>query len=676
MFVQRACRHLLYLLFSLGLAYTSLIAQPQAELLDRALFFSNPAYTQATLSPDGAYIAFLKPHDDVLNLFTVGRDASIETARPVTREERPILHYAWSRDGTHLLFIQDQEGNENYHLYAVDINALWRDSLSAPLNLTPYDGARALLYARPQNDAGAVIVGMNDRDPIHNDLYRVSIESGERALLFENTAGYNDFVIDNDGTLRLGLRQEADGQTVLYDLTGTSPRAVLSCSYTETCRPLRFHSDGHQLYIASNTGDHDLIGLRLLNVETGEMTHLESDPQGEVDFGEAWFDEASGELLATYYVGNRQKVYPKSKAVKRDYRILDYHLVFGQQKITSSSTDMRYHLAEMIRDKDPGTYYLYDRKEGSVKQLFRSRPALTYDKLASMLVLEYEARDGTPLGGFLTLPKGSNNGDFPLVVLPHGGPWSRDYWGYDGFVQFLANRGYAIFQPNFRGSAGFGKKFLNAGNKQWGTGVMQHDITDGVQYLITDGLVDPERIAIFGGSYGGYAALAGVTFTPDLYAAAIPFAAPSNLITLIESFPAYWKSYLEGTWYRRVGNPALDADREDLKARSPLFFSDQIKTPLMIVHGANDPRVKQAEADQLVVALRDRGVEVEYLLALDEGYGFRRPKNRMALAAALEHFLAKHLGGRKQEEIDPSTKTTLEALRMDIRSINSTTSDG
>ena len=286
-----------------------------------------------------------------------------------------------------------------------------------------------------------------------------------------------------------------------------------------------------------------------------------------------------------------------------------------------------------------------------------------------MKPVRYLARDGLVIPAYLTLPKGVPAKNLPVVINPHGGPWARDVWGYNPDAQFLANRGYAVLQPNFRSSSGYGKKFLNAGNKQWGTGAMQNDLSDGVKYLIDQGIADPKRVAIYGGSYGGYATLAGVTFTPELYACAIPYVAPSSLITLIESFPAYWRPFLKGSWYMRVGDPADASDRKDLEARSPINFIDRINVPLLVVHGANDPRVKKAESDAIVAALRDKGRDVEYLVAPDEGHGFRAPENRMALAVAMERFLKKHLNGRAQEEVPQELASHLASITVDPASV-------
>ncbi|MBU2500019.1 S9 family peptidase, partial [bacterium] len=341
----------------------------------------------------------------------------------------------------------------------------------------------------------------------------------------------------------------------------------------------------------------------------------------------------------------------------------------GEIGISTISDDMTKVLCSVSSDVDPGSVYLFDAATGKATLQYRSRPELPSEHLAPMKPVSFTARDGMTIHGYLTLPRGLEAKNLPVVMYIHGGPWARDYWGYEPYCQFLANRGYAVMQVNYRSSSGYGKAYSNAGNREWGIGAMQHDVTDAVQYLIAEGIADPAKVAIFGGSYGGYATLAGVTFTPDLYACGIPYVGPSNLITLIESFPEYWKPFLEGSWYKKVGNPDVESDRQDLIARSPLFHCDQIKVPLLVVHGANDPRVKQHESDQIVVALRQKGKAVEYIVAPDEGHGFRAPGNRKALAVAMEKFLARQLGGRFQEDVRPDTQKRLDEITVDVGTV-------
>jgi dienelactone hydrolase len=493
-------------------------------------------------------------------------------------------------------------------------------------------------------------------------------------LVFKNTEGYGSYTFDHEGRFRLASRQTDDGGTAIQGVEiseqDTTLTTIYSCSVDESCGVSRFHKDNERVYLQTNKGeDVDLQQLRLLNVQTQESTLVAEDPEGEVDFGGAIFNDRTEKLAATVYIGERQRVYPKTDAFEQKYQTLKQKLPDGEVSLSSSTENFRTHTVSVERDVNPGATYLYDSGSGTVEKLYESRPELPSEHLATMKPITYEARDGLEIPAYLTLPKGVEAKNLPTVIFVHGGPWSRDTWGYDARAQFLANRGYAVLQPNFRGSSGYGQSFLHAGDEEWGTGAMQHDITDGVKYLIDEGIADPDRVGIFGGSYGGYATLAGVTFTPDLYAAGVPYVAPSNLLTLIESFPAYWKPFLEGTWYERVGNPENEEDRKRLKRQSPLFKAEQITAPLLVVHGANDPRVKQQESDQIVATLRDQGHPVEYIVAPDEGHGFSNEDNRLAFSAAMEEFLAEHLGGRYQKNATDRIRQRLTEITVNPDSV-------
>ncbi len=645
----------------------------EAPLIDRELFFGDPEYSGAQISPDGEWISFLKPYNDVRNIWVKGVDEPFEAARPVTADARPVMGYFWSWDSEYILYVQDKNGDENFHVWAVDPGAEAEAATGVPpaRDLTPVEGVRARIYDVPKNDPDTIVVGLNDRDPSFHDVYTVSISTGERELMIENTQQVAGYQFDLDGDVRLAVRQTPDGGTEILRVDGNDLEQIYTCSYLENCYPYQFHPDDERFYLVSNKGDDvDLTRLMLMNAETGETEVLESDPENQVDFAGAFFHPDTDELLMTYYVGDRVRMYPKTDAIESDIEVLRASLPHGELGFMSATRDLGRMLVSISSDVDPGSVYLYERESGEVEKLYSSRPDLPSDQLSPMQPIRYTARDGLEIHAYLTIPKGKEAKNLPVVLHPHGGPWARDYWGYNPYAQFLANRGYAVLQPNFRSSSGYGKAFLNAGNKEWGTGAMQHDLTDGVNYLIEQGIADPERIGIFGGSYGGYATLAGVTYTPDLYACGVPYVAPSNLITLIESFPAYWRPFLKGSWYLRVGDPENEADREDLIARSPLFKVDQIKVPLLVVHGANDPRVKQRESDQIVVALRDKGADVEYIVAPDEGHGFRAPDNRMALAVAMEAFLAKHLGGRYQEDVPPDLAMHLAEITVDVDTVS------
>ena len=641
-------------------------------LVDRKLFFGDPEISGSQVSPDGKYISFIKPYKDVRNIWVKERTQPFSAAKPVTADKRPVPAYFWSEDSRYLLYVQDKGGNENFHVYAVDPAVAPEADTGVPpaRDLTPLENIRAIIYSVPEKTPNEIIVGLNDRDAAYHDVYRVNITTGEKQLLIQNTQKVAAYVFDEEGTVRLAMRQTEDGGTELLRIDGSNLVPIYSCTYLENLEPIRFHKDGKRVYLETNKGDNvDLSQLVLLDPMTGKTELVESDPEKQVDFGNAIFSDATEELIATVYVGDNRRIYPKTKEAKHDLEVIRKQIPKGEIAFTSTTEDMRYQTVAVTSDVDPGSVYLFDSKEGKVELLYKSRPDLPSENLTERKPIRYKARDGLMIPAYLTLPKGVPAKQLPVVIYPHGGPWARDMWGYDPYAQFLANRGYAVLQPNFRSSTGYGKKFLNAGNKEWGTGAMQNDLSDGVKYLIAQGIADPKRVGIFGGSYGGYATLAGVTFTPELYACGVPYVAPSNLITLIESFPAYWRPMLKGSWYMRVGDPADPKDRADLEKRSPLNFVDRIQAPLLVVHGANDPRVKRSESDRIVMALRDKGRPVEYLVAPDEGHGFRAPDNRLALAVAMEKFLKTHLGGRVQEDVPADMAAKLQALTVDVAAL-------
>jgi dipeptidyl aminopeptidase/acylaminoacyl peptidase len=667
---MRRLSFLLPLVLAAGLAGSAAAELP--PLIDRELFFGDPEVSGAQLSPDGKFLSFIKPYQGVRNVYVKLREEPFEKAHPVTADKRPVTGYFWSRDSKYLLYVQDKGGNENFHVYAVDPQASTEAATGVPpaRDLTPLENVRAIIFAVPDKTPDVILVGLNDRDATYHDVYKVTISSGDRQLLRRNEQKVGAWIFDEDGNLRLAYRQKDDGGNEILRVDGDQLTRIFDVSYLESADPIQFHKDGKRVYLDTDKGDGvDLSRLVLLDVATGKTELVESDPDNQVDFGSAVFDAETHELMATAYVGDRLRIYPKTKRAQQDLERIRKSLPDGNIGLGSATRDMRYQIVSIQSDLEPGATYIYDRKSGKFDLQYRVRPKLQSDTLAPMKAISFKTRDGLTIHAFLTTPRGVPAKSLPTVIHPHGGPWARDNWGYSSYPQFLANRGYAVLQLNFRGSTGYGKKFLNAGNHEWGTGAMQNDITDAVQYLIAQGIADPKRVAIFGGSYGGYATLAGVTFTPELYACAVPYVAPSNLITLIESFPAYWRPFLKGSWYMRVGDPENPADRADLEKRSPLNFVDRIRVPLLVVHGANDPRVKRSESDRIVMALRDKGAPVEYLVAPDEGHGFRAPNNNMALAAAMEKFFARHLGGRHQESMSEATAKRLAEITVDPTSL-------
>jgi dipeptidyl aminopeptidase/acylaminoacyl peptidase len=661
----------------LCLAAASLVtAQPAPAggpppIVDRELYFGDPEISGAQLSPDGRFIAFLKPLKGTRNIWVKTSSEPFEKARPITADtKRPISSFSWSRDSRAVLFVQDQGGDENYNVYAVDPSAPPAAGAEVPAarNLTAAKNVRAFIYAAPKSEPDAIYVGLNDREAAWHDLYKVRISTGERQLLRKNTERLTGWVFDTKDELRLATRSAENGDTEVLRIDPAAFTKIYSCSVFETCSPLQFHTDGARVYMVSNKGAGvDLMRLTLVDVANGAETVVESDPQKRVDIDNAIFSEKSDTLIATVYVDDRQRIYFKDPAFEADYRFVEKQLPGRELNFGSPTADERRWIVSAANDVEPGEAYLYDRAAKTLTLQYRIYEKLPRAALAPMTSVRYPSSDGLEIPAYLTLPKGVAPKGLPAIVVPHGGPWARDTWGYDAFAQFLANRGYAVLQPNFRGSTGYGRRFLDAGNKQWGE-KMQDDITWGVKYLVSNGIADPKRIGIFGGSYGGYATLAGVAFTPDVYAAGVSLVGPSNLITLLDSIPAYWEAGRK-LFYERMGDPSTPAGKAQLERQSPLNSAAKIRTPLLVIQGANDPRVNKAESDQIVVALRDRGFPVEYIVAPDEGHGFARPVNNMAAFAAAERFLAAHLKGRFQEGATPEVASRLKEITVDPKAV-------
>jgi len=657
-----------------SLLLAALLAAPSPAqlppLIDRDLFFGEIEISGAQVSPDGRYISFLKPFQGARNIWVKKADEPFSAARPLTAEtKRPVPGYFWSRDSRFILFVKDQDGDENFNVYAVNPAEAPPAGAQVPVsrNLSNAKGARTLIYEVPKSDPAHIYIGLNDRDAAWHDLYKLNLATGEKILLRRNTDRITGWVFDHKAQPRLATRSADNGDTEFLRVDEKGFAKIYSCSVLETCQPIRFDETNSKVYFITDAGDLNLSQLMLMDPATGQAALVEKDPLGKVDFSGAIFSEASNRLVATVYEDDRERIYWKDKSFEADYQWLQkqlpgYRITFG-----SRTADESRFIISAVRDTDPGQALLFDRKTRRLALQYKLREKLPREALAEMKPIRYKSSDGLEIPAFLTLPKGVPAKNLPLIVVPHGGPWARDSWGYNTLHQFLANRGYAVLSMNFRGSTGYGKNFLNAGNRQWGD-KMQDDITWGVKHLVEQGIADPRRVGIMGGSYGGYATLAGVAFTPDLYAAGVAIVAPSNLITLLESIPPYWEP-IRKMFYERMGDPGKPEGKAQLERQSPLFSAHKIKTPLMVVQGANDPRVKKRESDQIVIALRDRKFPVEYLVADDEGHGFARPVNNLAMIAAVEKFLAKHLGGRYQESMTPEVEKRLKEITVDPASV-------
>jgi dipeptidyl aminopeptidase/acylaminoacyl peptidase len=648
------------------LTFNMKIEAQMPPLVDRELFFGNPEIAGAQISPDGKYIAFIKPLKDVRNVWVKGVDEPFDKAKPLTDEaKRPIGGYFWSWDNK-ILFVKDNGGDENFNVYSVN-PADAAAGIPKAKNLTSSEKVQTAIYAVPETEPDFIYIGLNDRDPAWHDLYKVRISTGEKTLLRKNTDRLTGWIFDNQDKLRLASRSAANGDTEVLRVDGDKFTQIYSCNVFESCGAVRFHKDNKRVYLETNVGSADLTRLVLFDPETMKEEPVESDPMKRVDFGSAIFSEVTDELILTSYNDERNRLYWKDKAFESDYKWLKSKLPNMEITLGSSTKDENLWIISAFSDTEPGSTYLFDRKAKKLTKQYTVREKLPRQALSPMKPIRYKSSDGLEIPAYLTLPAGIPAKNLPLVVVPHGGPWARDSWGYNSFAQFLANRGYAVLSPNFRGSTGYGKKFIDAGNGQWGD-KMQDDITWGVKHLVAEGIADPKRVGIMGGSYGGYATLAGVTYTPDLYAAAVAIVAPSNLNTLLGSIPPYWEP-IRQLFYKRMGDPATPEGRAQLERQSPLNHVDKIKTPLLIVQGANDPRVKKTEADQIVIALRDRKYPIEYIMADDEGHGFQRPVNNMVMFAVGEKFLAKHLGGRYQESMTTEVSARLKQITIDPKTV-------
>jgi dipeptidyl aminopeptidase/acylaminoacyl peptidase len=643
----------------------------QPPLIDRNLFYGEVSIAGAQISPDGRYLSFLKPFKGTRNIWVKGADEPFSAARPVSAEAtRPIRSYFWSHDSKYILYVQDSGGDENFNVYAIDpsLPADPKKGVPPTRALTNLKGVRTEIFAVPKAKPDVLYIGLNDRDPKWHDLYELSISSGTKKLLRKNTDEIAVWQFDDSGTLRLAVRTTKNGDTETLRVDGDGFKTIYSCSVLENCSAFDFDAGGKNVYFATNKGVLDLTELEMLDVATGATAKVEGDPDKRVDLYNVEISQLDHRILFTEYEDDMFRRYFKDRPFETDYDWLQSKLPGLEISFGARSNDENIWIVSAHSDTEPGIVYVWNRKAKTLVQQYRVREEIQRDALAQRKPYHYKSSDGLDIPAYLTLPKGLPPKNLPLVVYPHGGPWARDSFGYDTNAQFLANRGYAVLQPNFRASTGYGKKFLNAGNGEWGR-KMQDDITWGVKSLVASGVVDPKRVGISGGSYGGYATLAGVAFTPTLYAAAVAYVAPSNLITLLDAIPPYWEAGRK-QMYTRMGDPTTPQGKALLTAESPLTQAKAIVTPLLVVQGKNDPRVNVRESDQIVAAVRDNGKPVKYLVAPDEGHGFARPINTLAYVTAMEDFFAQYLGGRSQKQVPADVAAKLKDITVDPQTVN------
>ena len=647
--------------------------QNNVPIIDREIFFGNPEIAAGQLSPDGQWISFLKEYNGIMNIWAKKFDEPFDKAKPLTNNERPIGGYFWTYDSKNILFVKDNKGDENYNVYAVNPVEIADKETGVPIskNLSPMKDVRVQIYQVSRKNPNEIMVGINDRDKAWHDLYKLDISTGNLDLLYENNNRITGWNFDWEENPRLAYRTNEDGFSEIHRIDGDNKfTKIYDTNLQESAYVAGWNKDNTKMYLVSNKGDMDLSTLYTMDPQTKKTEKIESDPKNKVDFGGMFIDDNTREILYTSYTYDKRERLWKNKEWGKMFKYLEKKFKGKEVGFASFTKDYKQMLISVSSDNSASETYFFNRDTKQLIHQYTPRPRLkeVEQYLASMEPVSYKSSDGLEIPGYLTVPFGAEKKNLPLVVLVHGGPKGpRDYWGYNSYAQILANRGYAVLQPNFRASGGYGKSFLNAGDREWGK-KMQDDITWGVKHFIAEGVADKDRVAIMGGSYGGYATLAGLAFTPDVYACGVDIVGPSNLFTLLESIPAYWESFRKSL-YEMTGDPETEEGKKLITEASPLFSADKITKPLLIIQGANDPRVKQAESDQIVVSMRDSGKDVEYILADDEGHGFRKPNNNMAMWVSIEKFLANHLGGRYQKDMTEEVEKRLAEITQDVSKV-------
>jgi dipeptidyl aminopeptidase/acylaminoacyl peptidase len=604
-------------------------------LIPRQVLFGNPVKTSPQLSPDGKRLAYLAPHEGVLNVFvrTVGKgDDKVVTSDKL----RGIRQYFWAENGEQIIYLQDKGGDEDWHVYVVPAAG------GEARDLTPFEKVQAQIVAVERSSPDHILIGLNDRNPQLHDVHKVDLRSGERTLVARNDIGAIRWIADHRLRVRGAQVLTPDGGAMLMDRPGASGKFVELVRWGAedmfTTGATGFAGNNREIHLFSSVGS-NTTELRSVDTRSRKEKTLASDPESDVT--DVITDPISHQIVAVGYTRARLQWKALDERAAAD---LEAMARLGDGDATVVSTDRRNKtwLVAVSDDNGPPRFFSFDRKSKQGTFLFTSRPDLEELRLAEMKPVSYRARDGLTIHGYLTLPPRVEARNLPAVIYPHGGPWSRDTWGFEPTAQWLANRGYAVLQPNFRGSTGYGKKFLNAGRREWG-GKMQDDVTDGTRWLIDQGIADPKRICIMGGSYGGYATLMGLALEPSLYACGVDIVGVANLITWIKTIPPTWMPF-QHVLHQRVGHPEKDADF--LRSRSPVFLTHKIRAPLLIAQGANDPRVPRNESIQIRDALQKAGKQVQYIEFPDEGHGFARPENQLEFYGMAEEFLARYLGGR------------------------------
>jgi dipeptidyl aminopeptidase/acylaminoacyl peptidase len=641
------------------------VGKPDPTLIPRAVFFGNPERTAIQLSPDGKNVAWLAPKDGVMNIW-VAPLGKMDQAKAVTSDTaRPIRGFNWAFTNKHVLYEQDAAGDENFHVFRADI------ADGKTTDITPFKGARASIEARSWKQPTKILVGVNDRNPQVFDIYEVDLGTAERKLVAQNDDGFAGFSIDNDMKVRFGVKKMPDGANHIFQAETKDgkltwkPYEQIAPEDADTTDIVGFAPGNKALYVTETRG-RDTAALVQVDIATKKAKVLAEDAKSD-----------SAGFLANPKTDNLQAVafnYDKvtwkilDKSIQKDMTALAKLEPGAQVQVTSRTLDDKTWIVAAMSEQKGGRFYLWDRGKQKATFLFAARPELEKQPLVKMWPVEIKARDGLTLMSYLTLPKAADANEdgkadkpVPMVLLVHGGPWARDAWGYNPLHQLFANRGYAVLSVNYRSSTGFGKKFMNAGNLQWGK-AMHEDLLDAVQWAVQQNVTAKDTVCITGGSYGGYATLAGLTLTPDVFRCGVDIVGPSNLMTLLATIPPYWAPAV-AMFHTRMGNPDTAEGKAILKQASPLTHASKITKPLLIAQGKNDPRVKEAESEQIVAAMKKANLPVSYVLFPDEGHGFARPENMIAFTAVTEAFLSAHLGGTYL----PITADELKATTMQVK---------
>jgi dipeptidyl aminopeptidase/acylaminoacyl peptidase len=633
---------------------------PKPDLIPRGVLFGNPERAAVRISPDGKTLSWLAPRDGVLNVW-VAPVGKLDQARAVTSDaKRPIRRYTWAYTSKHILYMQDAAGDENFHVFRVDL------ADGKTTDLTPYQGARAAIAALSEQQPTTILVTINDRKAEAMDLHKVDLLTGKRELLVQNDEGLLDYTIDHKLRPRLASKKQPDGATQLLALDGKAwkPFDTIPFEDAETSSVVGFAPGDQAIYFSESRG-RDTAALVQIDLKTKKQTVLAED--AKADAGDVIVHPTKHNVQAVAFDYERERWQVIDKAIEKDLAALA-KLDGGEPQITSRTLDDKTWIVATTSEQHPGRYYVWDRGKQKATFLFSVRPELEQQPLVKLWPVQIKARDGLTLVSYLSLPisadpdgDGKANAPTPMVLWVHGGPWARDSWGFDPVHQLFANRGYAVLSVNYRGSTGFGKKFLNAGNLQWSK-KMHDDLLDAVDWAVKAGAAPRDKICIAGGSYGGYATLVGLSMTPTVFRCGVDIVGPSNLQTLLASIPPYWAPFV-AVFHTRMGDPGTAEGKALLEAASPLTHAARIARPLLIAQGANDPRVKQAESEQIVAAMKQHGLPVTYAVFPDEGHGFARPENNIAFFAITEAFLSAHLGGFYL----PITKAELAASSMQIK---------